>query len=172
MQSCRSFILNAPLIDDTGLKKKFSLFLFSPALCFVIQRRKVVYMVDSGINYSRISTFDLFALRWGSWLWCQQWMKTKSPCLPIGYFFWGSQSLNRVSFYFCSCWRCVPGVILRQVTNIIINISIVKIQVCTCPATWELNFTSRVLGKRFEEDLCAFIEFYFLFFLLELGLIC
>ena len=36
-----------------------------------------IYMVDCRINYSRISTFDLFALRWGSWLWCQEWMKTK-----------------------------------------------------------------------------------------------
>ena len=37
-------------------------------------------MVDCGINYSRISTFDLFALKWGSWLWCQECLKTKSLC--------------------------------------------------------------------------------------------
>ena len=37
-------------------------------------------MVDCRINYSRISTFDLFALKWGSWLWCQECLKTKSLC--------------------------------------------------------------------------------------------
>ena len=79
MQSCRSFKLNAPVKDDTGLKKSSVCFFFHP-LCFVTQRRKVFYMVDCRINYSRISTFDLFALKWGSWLWCQECLKIKSLC--------------------------------------------------------------------------------------------
>lgn len=82
MQSYRSLKLNAPIKDNAGLKKvQFVSFLHS--LCFVTQRRKVVYVVDCRIDYSRISTFDLFALRWGSWLWCQQWMKNKSLCRHI-----------------------------------------------------------------------------------------
>ena len=58
----RGLKLNAPIKDNAGVKKVQFVSFFHP-LCFVTQRRKVVYVVDCRIDYSRISTFDLFALR-------------------------------------------------------------------------------------------------------------
>ena len=81
MQSCLSFKLNSPLRDDSGLKKISVCFFFSP---FMLRHSKKEGILYGWLWNQLFKNFNIrsvcFKLKWGSWLWCQECLKTKSLC--------------------------------------------------------------------------------------------